>query len=254
MAFVAGALSQLSVSSNTDQLLSAPATGGVGPITYQWYRSTTNGFSPGVGSLISGATSLSLNDSGLIPNTVYYYVVVATDTGNGNATVNSSQLTVTTSATVLNPNAFAETPTVGMIDMRFDYDTISAQIDVSQATPLYQGMAVKIVDSADGVPKVVGVAANSDNVFGFINFDIKTVAFVAGSLCEISQAGNVIYLYTTGAVARGHQVQLDVAASAAVASSVGSSGANIVGYAFDQAAAAGSLIRVRLSVPSFQSA
>lgn len=251
MSVTAGALSKVSVGPTTASLLSAPATAGTGPYTYQWYRSTVSGFTPGGGNIIAGATALTLNDSGLIPNTQYYYEVVATDTGAGNATSGSAQLSVQTSAPVLSPNSFAQAPIVGMIDMRFDYDTISAQIDVSQATPLYAGQAVKIVDSLDGIPKVVAVAANSDEVFGFINFDIKSITFAAGQACEISMAGNYMYLYATTAISRGAQVQLDISTVGGVAAKVGSSGADIVGFAFDKAAAAGALIRVKLGVPSF---
>ena len=197
MATTAGALSQVSVTATTASLLSGAATGGTGPYTYQWYRSVTSGFSPGAGNIIAGATALTLNDTGLTPNTKYYYEVVATDSGS--VTGNSSQLAVTTAATTLSPNQFAQTPVVGMIDMRFDYDTVSVQIDPSQATALYAGMAVKVTQTTlSGVPMVIGCAADSDEVFGFINFDIKTVAFLAGSMAEVSQAGNVMYFIFHG--------------------------------------------------------
>lgn len=254
MAFAAGALTKVSVTSTTASLSSAVATGGTGPYTYQWYKSTTSGFSPGAGNLIAGATALTLNDTGLIPGTQYYYEVVATDTGNGNVTTGSAQLSVQSTPPVQNPNQFAQTTQLGMIDMRFDYDTVAVQIDVSQATALYAGAAVKFVDSVDGVPKVVGCAANSDEVYGFINFDIKSVSYVAGSNAEISMAGNYIYLYATGAISRGKQVQLDLSTNGGVAQIVGSSGADIVGWAFDKAVAAGTLIRVKLTVPSFAKA
>lgn len=249
MATTAGALSQVSVGSDKASLLSAAATGGTGPYTYQWYRSTTTGFTPGGGNIIAGATSLSLSDTGLIPNTNYFYKVIATDSGAVAGT--SAQLAVSTTAASLSPNAFAQSPILGMIDMRFGYDTVSVQIDAAQATALFAGQAVKVVDSIDGVPKVVGCSANSDEVFGFLNFDIKSVNFVAGQAAEISMAGNYMYLYATGAIARGTQVQLDVSTVGGVAAKVGSSGADSVGWAFDKAAAAGALIRVRLNVPSF---
>lgn len=250
----AGALSLVSKTSTTANLLSAAASGGTGPYTYQWYRSTTSGFVPGAGNIIAGATSLALADTGLIPGTQYYYEVIATDTGAGGATNGSAQLGVQTGAPVQNINAFAQSPQLGMIDMRFDYDTVAVQIDVSQATALFAGAAVKMVNSADGVPKVIGCAANSDEVLGFINFDIKTISYVAGAMAEISMAGNFIYLYSTGAIARGSQVQLDLTTNGGVAQKVGASGADIVGWAYDQAAAAGQLIRVCLSVPSFAKA
>ena len=153
MSLAVGPISQVSVSSNAAQLSVAAATGGTGPYTYQWYRSTTTGFSPGGGNIITGATALTLSDSGLIPNTQYYYKVVVTDTGNSNATATSAQLALATTPQQLSPNQFAMSGVVGMIDMRFPYNTVSVQIDVSQSGSLYAGMAVKMVDSADGVPK-----------------------------------------------------------------------------------------------------
>ncbi len=251
MSVTAGALSQVSVSDTKASLSSAAASGGTGPYTYQWYRSTTTGFSPGAGNLIAGATSLTLDDTGLIPNTTYYYKVVATDTGAGNATDTATQLAVVTAPQSLSQNQFSQSPLVGMIDMRFPYNTMSVQIDASQATALYAGAAVRIVDSADGVPKVVGCSANSDEVLGFINFDIKTVQFLAGAMCEISMAGNVIYLFATGAIARGVRVSLDLTTMGGVRSAAGNTGDDYVGWALDKAAAAGALIRVHLLTPSF---
>lgn len=252
MSLAVGPITQLSVVDTGANLSCAAASGGTGPYTYQWYRSTTTGFSPGAGTLIAGATALTLNDTGLIPNTQYYYVVVVTDTGNGSATANSAQLAVATAPQTLSQNQFAQTSLVGMIDMRFPYNTISVQIDASQVGKLYPGMAVKMVDSADGAPKVVGCAADSDEVLGFINFDIKTVAFIAGSLAEISMAGNVIYLFATGAIARGVQVSLDLTTGGGVRSAAGNTGDDIVGWALDKASAAGAVIRVFLMTPSFK--
>lgn len=251
MSLTAGVISQVSVADTTAVLSATAASGGTGPYTQQWYRSVTTGFSPGVGNIIAGATALTLNDSGLIPNTIYYYKVVYTDTGNSNTTITATQLAVTTTPQTQNPNQFAQSQLAGVVDMRFPYNTISVMIDSSQATPLYAGAAVKMVDSAGGVPKVVGCAANSDEVQGFINFDIKTVQFVAGVPAEISMGGNVIFLWATGAIARGVQVSLDVTSMGGVRSAVGNTGDNIVGWAMDKATAAGQLIRVFLKTPSF---
>lgn len=251
MTLTAGALSQVSVGPTTASLSSAAATGGVGPYTYQWYRSTTTGFSPGGGNIITGATSLTLNDSGLVPGTQYYYKVVVTDTGDSNTTDDSSQLSVLTAAPTLSPNQFAQTEYLGAIDMRFPYNTVSVQIDASQVGALYAGSPVKIVDSAGGIPKVVGIEAVTDNVMGYINYDIKSKAFVAGSLAEISMAGNVIWLYSVGAVSRGAEVVPSLITRGGVAAASGSGGENIVGWAYDKADAGGQLIRVFLKTPSF---
>lgn len=250
MSITAGVISLVSKTSTQAVLSATAATAGTGPYTYQWYRSTTTGFTPGGGNILAGKTALSLTDTGLIPSTQYYYKVVATDTGASNATVEYVQLGVATTNPVQNINAFAQSPQLGMIDMRFDYNTIPVQIDASQATALYAGAAVKMVDSADGVPKVVGCAANADEVLGFINFDIKTVSFAAGAAAEISMAGNVIYLYATAAIARGAKCALDLTTNGGVGPVSGSGGEDIVGWAFDKAST-GSLFRVFLMTPSF---
>lgn len=252
MTLTAGALSQTAVTATTAALASAVATGGTGPYTYQWYRSTTSGFTPGGGNIISGADSLTLDDSGLIPNTTYYYKVVATDTGNSNATVTSSQLTVVTAVPSQSPNQFAQTVLLGMIDLRFNPSTVSVMVASTQSTALYAGSAVKMVDSADGVPKVVGCSADSDEVLGFINYDVKTAQFLAGMPAEISMDGNVMYLYATAAIARGAQVCLDLTTNGGVrAKADATSGDKVVGWAYDKATTAGALIRVWVKTPSF---
>jgi len=52
---------------------------GVAPITYDIHRSTTSGFIPGVGNLITTVTDpvVTFSNTGLTSNTTYYYVVVA---------------------------------------------------------------------------------------------------------------------------------------------------------------------------------
>jgi len=252
MATTAGALSQVSVGSTTASLSSAAATGGTAPYTYQWYRSTTSGFTPGVGNIIAGATALTLNDTGLIPGTKYYYEVVATDSGS--VTGNSAQLGVLTMPPALSPNQFTQSPLLGVLDLRFNTDTVSAQIDASAGTSVfYAGQGVKLVSNAlGGIPKVVGCSSKSDACIGFINFDIKTVAFGAGMNCEISMNQNCMYLYATGAITQGAQVCLDPTTVGGVQATGNS--ATVVGWAFDGAASAGQLIRVMLLTPSFATA
>ena len=55
------------------------ASGGTGPYTYQWYVSTTSGFTPGAGNIYTGATGLTLNAPDLATGTTYYFKVKATD-------------------------------------------------------------------------------------------------------------------------------------------------------------------------------
>lgn len=244
MSLAAGALSKVLVGQTTANLSSAVATGGTGPYTYQWYRSTTTGFSPGAGSLIAGATALTLADSGLIGATQYYYVVVATDTGNSNVTVNSSQLSVLTQPS-LSQNQFAQSAMVGVVDLKVGpTNVIACQVDASVSSQIYAGQPVKIVaNTSGGIPKVAPATSKSDQVFGFAVFNIKDLQYVAGQNLEVAMFGSVVWLYATGAITQMAEVCVDPTFIGGVQATGAT--ATIVGIAIDGAAAAG-LIRVML--------
>lgn len=246
MTYAAGALSKVLVGQSIANLSSAAATGGTSPYTYQWYRSTTTGFVPAAGNAVSGATGLTLADSGLLPNTTYFYVVVATDTGNANATANSSQLTVLTEPS-LSQNQFAQLNLVGQVDMKVgSTNVVSAMADTSvgASNPIYPGQAVKLVaNNNGGLPKVAPVTSKSDAVFGFAIFNIKDLQYVSGQNLEVGLWGTVMQLFATGAIAQGAEVCVDPTYIGGVQATGNS--ATFVGQAFDGAAAAG-LIRVML--------
>ena len=69
-----------------------------GPITYNVYRSTSSGFTPGPGNRIAtGVTGTSYNDASgsLMSGTTYYYVVRAVDSSNGIEEGNTVQKSAT---------------------------------------------------------------------------------------------------------------------------------------------------------------
>lgn len=250
MALAAGALSEVLIGQTVANLSSAAATGGSGNYTYQWYRSTTSGFTPGSASLIAGATALSLADSGLQPATTYYYEVIVTDV-TSSTTADSTQLVVLTEPS-LSPNQFAQSPIVGVVDMRIGpTNVIAAQIDASVATNsapwniVYPGQAVKIVaSSSGGVPHIAPCTSKSDACIGFVKFNFKDISYAAGSNCEVAMWGTVVWLYATGAVTQFTRVCLDQTAVGGVQATGNS--ATIVGQALDGASGAGSQIRVQL--------
>lgn len=253
MVLAAGTISLVSKSSNSAQLVVTAASGGTGPYTNQWYRSTTPGFSPDGSNIITGATALTLNNTGLIPSTTYYYKVVQVDTGHSNDTVTATQLSVSLDNPSQSINQFAQAPFLGQLDLKVGpTNVVAVQIDATQATGLYAGSAVKIVDSVDGVPKVVGCAAESDEVLGFIAYDIKSKVYVAGDRAELVMAGGCVFLYATEAIARGVQVVLDLSSLGSVQGAAGETGSTIVGWAYDKATAYGQIIRVMVSTPSFK--
>lgn len=93
----AGAESIGGATSSSLSVSCAAATGGSGSFSYQWYRSTSSGFTPGAGNLLAGNTSLAFTDSGLAAATTYYYVCVTTDTATS-LTASSTQASGTTSS------------------------------------------------------------------------------------------------------------------------------------------------------------
>lgn len=151
----------------------------------------------------------------------------------------------------LNINQFSQIPVQGMLDLKFNPSSISCEIDSTSAGSLPAGQAVKMVDSAGGVPKVVECAADSDDVFGFINFNIKDVTYSAGDMVEISAfRGNVMYMTASAAIARNAKVMI-VVASDKVATRAG--GGICIGRALDQADADLDLIRVMIDLPGVAS-
>lgn len=242
----------------TSLLITTPAaTGGTGPYTYAFYRSTVSGFSAGSGNIIRATTAppagLTFQDTGLTPGTIYYYKTIVTDTGNSDATATSSNGTATTGAMSLSQNQFSQSPFLGTVDQALDYNTLAVQIDASQSGALVAGAAVKYATTAGGLPKVVGCTAASDAAIGFLNFSIKDQSFPAGKAASVSSQGNVIYLYAALAINRGQMVTSLPAGTVGgcnggVVPATGSSGFPIVGQAMDTVAI-GQLCRIQIIAP-----
>ncbi len=102
---VAGSITVDSVGTTTATLHATDATGGTPPYTYQWYRDTTSGFTPGPGNILTGKTSLSLSDTGLVRGTTYFYKIVYTESASQTATSSQASLTAGTSRCVCDGNS-----------------------------------------------------------------------------------------------------------------------------------------------------
>lgn len=251
MAIAIGSLTLVSVGSSTANLQAPAATGGSGSVTYQYYRSTVSGFTPGSANAISGATNQALSDSGLTPGTTYYYEVVATDSLG--STASTPQLQVVTTAASPQPNQFSLAPYLGMLDLRFNGDTLSVIFDPAGSGTLVAGQAVKFSIGSSNVPLIVPSTGSADVIAGFVNYDIKSAVFNPGDSLEISMDGNVMFLYASLAIQRGQQVTSLPAASPGGCNGgvvpVAGGSLPIVGIALDTAPI-GSLVRIKLMTPS----
>lgn len=147
------------------------------------------------------------------------------------------------------PNQFSQSPVKGMMDLKFNTSVLSCEIDASQVGTLVPGQAVKLVDSAGGVMKVLACAADSEEVFGFVVYNIKNQTFKAGDAVEIAGlfAQSVMYMEASAAIARGGKTMI-VVSGAKVATAT--AGKPISGYALDKAVNSGDLIRVLIIAPS----
>lgn len=143
----------------------------------------------------------------------------------------------------LNQNQFVQSVVKGQVDLRFNGNTVACRVKSDEATALVPGQKVKIVDSAGGVPEVTAITADTDKVFGVVNYNVKDASFEAGSYVEISMWSNVVYLEASAAIARGADVMPVVTGNKIATATEGKS---VVGMAIDKASADGDLIRVMI--------
>lgn len=147
----------------------------------------------------------------------------------------------------ISQNQFTIEPIQGQMDLRANLQTIGAQIDSAEAGTLVPGQAVTMVDSAGGVPKLIAAAAASNDIFGFLNYDIKNPNFVALDAVQVSQfRGNVMYMTASAAIARNAKVAVVIASKKV---HTAASTEMIIGRALDKASADGDLIRVEIDLP-----
>lgn len=149
-----------------------------------------------------------------------------------------------------NINQFGMNIIKGAMDLKVSAGTvISCQIDVSaDVAGLVPGQPVLCVDSAGGIPKVKEVAAITNDVFGFIVYDVRSVLFLRGDQCEVAIYRNgVMYMEASAAIARNAQVMLVLPGVKVV--TAGTTGNRIVGRALDKATANGDIIRVMIDLP-----
>lgn len=138
-------------------------------------------------------------------------------------------------------NQFGQLPLQGQIDQLLSPNTIPCVVDLSQSGQLVAGQAVKLVDNLGGPPKIIGCTADTDVVFGYINYSTKTSAYNPGDACQVSISWNVMYMTASAAIARGAPIKPVISGQKIVTAAAG----NLVsGYAFDKATANGDLIRV----------
>lgn len=152
-----------------------------------------------------------------------------------------------------NQNQFALTPEKGQCDLIPQPSTISVQFDPAGSGTLVPGQAVKNSNvTGVGVPKVIPCTADTDDVYGFVNFDIKKNSYVPGDYLEISAfRGNVLYLEATAAISANVPFMIVITGQKIA---LATTGKTVCGRTVDKATAAGQYIRCYVDLPGAASA
>jgi hypothetical protein len=150
-------------------------------------------------------------------------------------------------------NLFAMAPIQGQLDLRYNTGVLTAFLSTTSGGGLVPGQAVKRYNPGTSPtvgtnPQVVEAAADTDDIFGFVVYNIKNATFAAGYVLEVAAfRGSVMYMTANGAISGGAAVDIVVGTPGTVQPHTGSN--VIIGTALDQAAAAGQLIRVIIDLP-----
>lgn len=152
----------------------------------------------------------------------------------------------------LNINQFKLTPVQGLMqNLGSGSNVFTMQIDPNSSATYVPGQAVKIVNTAGGVPQVTALTANTDEAVAFICYDQKNPNWTGGDYVEVALYGSVMYMTAGAAINRFAKVEVVYNTNKVIANA----GTNpVVGFAFDKALADNDLIRVYIQTASIVSA
>lgn len=169
----------VSASETTINVSTAAPGSGTGPFTYQWYRSTTSGFTPGAGNILSGATSTTLADTAsLVSGTVYFYKVVSTSSDGSPQVLTSNQV------------AGGITSTTRKLGFLGDSITNGSGVATKPGTLAVTKLAILagrsgIVAGASATDQGVNGSQSSDWISGSGNLGTAKTAFASASVTHV---------------------------------------------------------------------
>jgi hypothetical protein len=139
-------------------------------------------------------------------------------------------------------NQFNQTPEKGQLDGAINLNQLSVKIDDASVADFTDanGFAVTITDNAGKLITVDLATGASDDIFGFIPYEVKSNSYEAGDLLRVAFADSIMLMEASAAIARGADLEIVPTGNKVVTQSTGTS----IGRALDQAAADGDLIRV----------
>lgn len=104
-------------------------------------------------------------------------------------------------------NQFNQTAIKGDLTLGLNNNVISCKIKSDSSSTFTAGTAVKIVDVANSIP-VIEKAAATDSIFGFIIYNRKNNAPIAGDIVEVAFDNSVMLMEASASIASGATLEI----------------------------------------------
>ena len=125
---------------------------------------------------------------------------------------------------------------------------LAAQVYASEATALVPGQFVKLYASSTLDNIVVTAAANTDQVFGFVAFDIRKASFAANKWLGLWRQGSIVWAEAGEAINPGDRLMLYVSGATVQVKKVTHS-KMCIAMAVTGQATTGELVQVQIIAP-----
>ena len=149
-------------------------------------------------------------------------------------------------------NIFAPTEEIkGRKVLPANTESFSGMIDASVSGTVVPATPMKIVSTSAKLPHFAPATAE-DKIIGFLEWNVIRTGYIAGTVCQISPDGNVMYMEASEAISAGANVTMDSFSNITIKTAAAASGDDpadpVIGYALEAATAAGQLIRVKIKI------
>jgi len=146
-----------------------------------------------------------------------------------------------------NSNQFALTAEKGQLTLGMNINVFSGKVTAGSAA-LTPATAVVLSDVTGPVKNFTKATAITDDIFGFVPYNIKTASYAAGEPVKMAFQGSVMIMEASAAIAAGADVQFDPATEKVA--TLTSTNTN-VGKALTKAATDGDLVEVLITTPGY---
>lgn len=142
------------------------------------------------------------------------------------------------------PNQFKMSPEKGQLTLDPNWNTLNVQVSENESGTLVPAQAVVLEDAAGSQIPVEAISAITDDIFGFVTYNVRLDEYAANDQVKIAKNGDVMMMEASAAIARGADLEVVITGNKVATQSTGTT----IGKALDKAAADGDLIRVLITV------